>query len=913
MQKALLLVAFISVSFFAVAQTGSISGTITDAKTKEAIIGASILVAGTSIGTSTDLDGKFTLKSVPVGTQTIIVTFVTYQTQSLAGNAVVAGQTTEVNVELSEESTQLDEVVITGKADKTDEMVLLRDRKNSIEQVQNIGAQELSRKGLSTAEGAVTQVTGVSKQEGVKNVFVRGLGDRYNSTSLNGLPLPSEDPQFKNITLDLFSSDIISSIDVNKTFNAKTSGDVAGANIDIKTKELYDDQQFKISTFFGVNTQTLGKDFVRADGTNYLGTASPEIPIKDLNTYAFDKSYQPVAVNAPLVNSGFSLSGGKNFTLGNNQLRTFFVGSWSSEYQKLTGEARQIYPLGGVRQDLTYDRSEYNASQLAMGNLTYEFGKNEVSYNLIYVHDNAQSVTDYTGFSVNGNDDFQDPNAHKTFIRRQQQNNNKLIVNQLLTKIQLTERINLDLGASFNTTQGDEPDRRSNFYLFNGEDYVINTSSPAYNHRFFSTLKEQDIAARALVSYSLKNEKESNSKITLGYNVRSTHRNFEATQFNFDFSPNAVVDPNNADALFNQESIDNGTFEMETARGTNGDALKPFTYSGDRTIHAGFVDVVYDLTKSLTVNAGLRVESFVQGIDWDTNLSNGENERDEVYYLPSLNVKYNVSENDILRLATSQTYTYPQFKEVAPFYYEDVNFSSFGNPKIKPSENFNVDLRYEHYFNNAEFVAVTGFYKNIKYPISRVQVTSAANELSYVNSSSGAATIFGGEVEIRKTLITFSRDNTLLDLGLNVSYLYSHQKLEDVAWDDLSFDPNNAESALEGASPWLVNSDITFRSESASGKKMMATLLFNYSTNRIYSFGAPQSNEDIVEQFIPKLDFISSIDLTKHFSVGLKVTNLLNARYQLTKQVLVNGSSKDAQIGDYRKGITTALSLAYTF
>jgi outer membrane receptor protein involved in Fe transport len=912
MQKALLLFAFISTSLLASAQTGSVSGLVSDAVTKEPIIGASILVEGTSIGTSTDLEGKFILKNVPVGSQTIIVTFVTYKTQPVSGIAVVAGQTTDVNIELSEESKQLDEVVVTGKSDKTDEMVLLRDRKNSIDQVQNIGAQELSRKGLSTAEGAVTQVTGVSKQEGVKNVFVRGLGDRYNSTSLNGLPLPSEDPQFKNITLDLFSSDIISNIDVNKTFNAKMFGDVAGANVDIKTKELYEDQQFKISTSFGVNSQTMGNDFARADGTNYLGTVSPEIPISDLEQYTFDNSYQPAKVDAPLVNSGFSISGGKNFTLGNNQLRTFFVGSMSSEYQSLTGDARQIYPQGGVRQDLHFDRSEYNASQLGMGNLAYDFGKNKISYNLIYIHDNNQSVTDYNGFSVNGNDDYQDPNAHKTFIRRQQQNNNVLIVNQLLAKFQLTERIDLDLGGSFNTTKGDEPDRRSNFYIFNGEDYTVNTSSPAYNHRFFSTLKEQEIAARALVSYSLK--KNSNSKITLGYNLRSTHRDFDATQFNFDFSPVTVVDPNNPDALFNQQSIDNGTFEMETARGTNGEALIPFTYSGDRTIHAGFASIVYDFSKRLTVNAGLRVETFVQGIDWDTNLSEGEDERNKAYYLPSLNVKYNVSENDILRLATSQTYTYAQFKEIAPFYYEDVNFSSFGNPKIKPSENFNVDLRYEHYFNNAEFVAVTGFYKNIKYPISRVQVTSAANELSYVNSSSESATIFGGEIEVRKTLVTFSRDNTLLDLGLNVSYLYSHQKLEDVSWDDLSFDPNNAESALEGASPWLVNSDVTFKSESESGKQVMATLLFNYSTNRIYSFGAPQSNEDIVERFIPKLDFISSFDLTTHFNLGLKVTNLLNAKYQLTKQVQpLGGSVQDAQISNYQKGITTSISLAYKF
>src|SRR5690606_41230337 len=116
---------------------------------------------------------------------------------------------------LTEELTKLGEVVISARADKTDEMVLLRDRKKSIDIVQHIGAQELSRKGISNAESAVAQITGVSKQEGVKNVFVRGLGDRYNSTSLNGLPLPSEDPQLKNIALTFFGTDVINSIEVN--------------------------------------------------------------------------------------------------------------------------------------------------------------------------------------------------------------------------------------------------------------------------------------------------------------------------------------------------------------------------------------------------------------------------------------------------------------------------------------------------------------------------------------------------------------------------------------------------------------------------------------------------------------------------------------------------------------------------
>src|SRR5262249_36404438 len=156
-----------------------------------------------------------------------------------------------------------------------------------------------------------------------------------------------------------------------------------------------------------------------------------------------------------------------------------------------------------------------------------------------------------------------------------------------------------------------------------------------------------------------------------------------------------------------------------------------------------------------------------------------------------------------------QTYTFAQFKELAPFLYEDINFSSFGNPYMKPSENLNIDLRYEHYFSDVELVSLTGFYKSVKYPINRALVTSAANEFSYVNSTEDAADIFGAEVEVRKEIFNFSKGNgnSKLDFGMSVSYLFSNQKLEDVSWDKLTFTPTNAESALEGASAWLVNSD----------------------------------------------------------------------------------------------------------
>lgn len=917
MHKVFLLIVFVSASIAGVAQTGSISGAIKDAGTSDPIIGANVIIQGTQLGTSTDIEGNFIINNLKPGTYNLTISFVTYKTFTLENIVVEANKKTSVSASLSEEAKELEEVVVKGRADRTSEATLLGDRKLSVEMVQGIGAQELSRKGVSDAEGAIVQITGITKQEGVKNVFVRGLGDRYNSTSLNGLPLPSEDPRNKNITLDLFSADIINSVDVNKTFNADMFGDVGGANIDIKTKQLFDDQELKVTISGGANSQTAGKDFYRADGTNFLGTVSRTIPITNLTQYDFEDSYQPNKVSVPMMNSGFSISGGKSFMIGNRPLRTFVVGSLNSEYFINEVVERQESE-GGIAKDLKSDKFEYNASQLAMGNFSYELSENAtISYNLIYIHDNKQSVASYTGFNNKGNDDISDPNAYKTFIRRQQQNNNTTLVNQLLSEIKLNEKMSLDLGGSYNTARGDEPDRRTNFYVFDGVDYRINTGSSQYNHRFFSSLKENDIAGRAVLAYDFNDH--SNTKISVGYNVRSTHRDFESTQFNFDFISPEIVDVNNPDALFNQQSIDNGVFDMETSRGSNGTALDPFTYMGDRVIHAAFVNAIIDLSSVFTVNIGMRAEKFTQEIVWETNISDGKSKRAENYFLPSLNAKYDLTENDILRFASSKTYTFAQFKELAPFLYEDVNSSELGNPNIKPSENLNVDIRYEHYFNSNELVALTGFYKSIKYPINRGLIASAANEFSYFNSSSDAADIFGGELELRKTIFNKSKGSrsTTLDFGVNVSYLYSKQKLEDVSWDDpYAFPHTNPESKLEGASTWLANSDVTVTKIGPKQTKLVATVVLNYNTARIYSLGAPGNgdgtgNQDIDELAIPKLDFISSYDFNEHFSVGLKVKNLLNPNFRKTKQIGTGEQQYDAIISNYQKGITTTLGLTY--
>ena len=226
-----------------------------------------------------------------------------------------------------------------------------------------------------------------------------------------------------------------------------------------------------------------------------------------------------------------------------------------------------------------------------------------------------------------------------------------------------------------------------------------------------------------------------------------------------------------------------------------------------------------------------------------------------------------------------------------------------------PSNNYNIDLKYDWYFTNTELISVTGFYKRIEDALNRVQVNSAANELSYVNT--GNANVAGVEVEFRKSLLQeYGEGNSmkLLNFGFNASYLYSNQKLVDVPTDALTVRFTNAEDKLEGASPLLINTDLTYQVEK-NGFDFTTSVVFNYFSERIFSLGTAGS-QNIMEKGIPTLDFVTRTKLGEHLGVNLSFKNLLNPEFQLTKEL---DSGVDTLINSYRRGMNVSLGLNYTF
>lgn len=871
----------------------NIKGQIKDSDSKEPLIGATVQIIGSSMGAVTDIDGNFQLAGVEDGIYDIEIKYVGYKTVVKRQIKIEDNRIVTLDFELKADTQMLSDVTVVAKANRESESVTLLEQKKSIVAVQSVGAKELSRKGVGDAQGAVTKVSGISKQEGVKNVFVRGLGDRYNLTTLNRFPIPSEDPEYKNIALDFFSTDIIQSVDVNKTFGGTMASDVAGAGINISSKELVGRSELKASVSAGANTNVMRSGVMQMDGVNAFGFAQSSEPEADLNAYSFHNSLDPSKKNAP-VNQSYMLSGGKEWNWGTDVFSVYMVGSHDKKYAYYDEEVRNSITSGDLSQDMKGDISKIETSQLLMAGLNYRHSdKLHLQYDLMMVHAARESVGDYWGMDA----DFQSSDTYEGFMRRQQVNDNRLLVNQLSGVWKFAPKWSLDAGISYNKIKGMEPDRRINNLVKTAGGYVP-MKGTGVQQRYFSELNEDDINLRAGFTYKLPDAYGSEfSSVNFGYTGRLVTDGFSATEYDLSVIRQQSFDATDVkfDRYYNQGNLDKGFFMQDR----NQDE-----YDVDKKIHSVYAEATYQLSEHFIANVGVKYDNVNLGVNYRVNRggTKGSQSIDKDYVLPSVNLRYNFNDKHALRFGASKTYTLPQAKEISPYRYISVSFNSQGNPDLKPSDNYNADLKWDFYLSGSELFSIGAFYKYIKNPISRIEVASAGGFLSYENIADHAM-VAGAEVEFRKDL--FSRKTAeeihKLTFGVNGAYTYTHAKV--------SLATVSTGSQLEGAAPWIVNSDLSYQLQ--KGKyNLTSTLVFNYFSDRIYTIGT-EGFQDIMEKGIPTLDFVLSAKMGNRFSLSMKAANLLNASHQLTRKG--NADNREVVLSKYKKGVDLSLGISYEF
>ncbi|MDL2319523.1 TonB-dependent receptor [Alistipes sp. OttesenSCG-928-B03] len=873
------------------AQRGTIKGTVVDAKTGEPLAGTTVIIEGTTIGTSADANGHFTISNVVPGACSIYTYYLGYEI-FWKKISVEPGKEVEVLISLASENITMDEVVVVAQINHEAENVVMSEQKESVVATQSVGAVEMSRKGLSDAKSVVAQVSGISKQEGVKNVSVRGLGDRYNATFLNGFPVPSEDPEYKNIALDFFGTDVISNINVNKVFTADNNGDVAGAVIDIRSKKLYEKQALSVDLGVGVNSSGVGADFLRQDGVNYWGVSNAKQP--EEGDFGFGNSLDPSKVKLPM-NHSYGISGGKRFEFGDqrNSLSFFVTASHSSDYAYTQETVRNANAAGDIFQDQKGERSAINTDQLVLANVDLRIGRSHgIEYNFMLIHANEQYVGDYLGLHT---EKHQDSEEGMGYLRRQQSNDNRLMTHQLISKWSLTERIVFDVGAACNTIKGAEPDRREN-YLSLQDDGLYTLTGSNRQKRFFSDLEESDLNLKAGLRYKLKRDFDiEKSNVTLGYRGRFVENDFSAVEYNFGrYAGSFSIDGLKLDGIYNSANYEAGRFAMN--RGDEN------SYHVTKNIHSGYAEITHPLCADLTINAGIQADYIDMSVDYNVQHSApGRENITKTYFLPSLSLKYDFADNHSLRMGASKSYTLPQSKEISPYQYVDIGFVSQGNPNLKPSDNYNVDLKWDWYLTSSEFVSLGAFYKYISDPIGRVDQANSAGLLTYDNISSSAMAA-GVEFEVRKNIFTrMSRSRVgRLSVGMNASYIYSSLDLDI---------PNTVKrkTELEGASPFLVNGDISYQYTSGGGSKISLSLVAGYFSDRICTLGTQDFN-DTIEEGAVSLGAVASWKI-KAITLKLKAGNLLDPSYRLTRKIGQGDSM--ITLKEYKKGMDFSFGISF--
>lgn len=937
-----ILVVFITlISISTYAQTGSITGVITDKEfNDEPLPQANVVIKGTEKGTVTDFDGLFSIEKIDDGNYTLEVSFIGYETKNIPVT-VANGEKTTITISLAGSAVAMDEVVIKASTStkRETETALLVQQKKAVEIKESIGAEQLAKLGVSDASAATTKISGVTKSEGSGDVFVRGLGDRYLYTTLNGLPIPSDDVEKKNINLGLFSTRLISSVDISKTTSANSSADQASGNIDIKTKEMTGDDFLKVSVSSGLNTNVFEEDSF----SNFKTTANYEniqlgFYSKPMRTSKaiLNQTWATSNDNNP-INRSISVSYGKK--IKDNTKLLLSVGQ-NSNYNYTNGLFRDYD--NNILTDSIFDVINWrkNINTTALLDLTQKFNdKHSGKITSLLVNKSTDQV--YEGGRL-GNAIIQDETSAESglfqFIRDQNTKTTMLFVGQLHTSHRIGEKQKLDFSTGYNILNANEPNRirnQANFNINTGETVLPTTGGDFQQRKTLQLITDNEYNARINDELLIieDNTEEGNGKslkVNLGLNYRRKTRDFKSQFFGVTKSNtyNQVVDLGSIDELhklFTQENIDKGIISTSE--------LPKDKYDGKLQSIAAYSDFNLNLGK-FTSQVGLRFQKDNIDINYDVGtllIREGSTSKEYMNLYPSVNLKYVINNKHSLRFSNSYTITLPEFKEIAPFEYAPpVGQEVAGNPNLEASKNINYDIKWEFFPSRSELLSLTSFYKTIDNPINKVMERSASQRLSFFNSGEQAR-IYGIETELRLDLIKEDDEaetpSNSLKLNLNASKMWHEQDLISKSFDDgtvLTYQYNGRRyERLQGASDWIGNISLNFNTNTE--RPFDATITANYASAKIFALGNPLNqfksdiafNESIVEEGFTVLDLVFSKEINNDLSIKLSAKNLLNPEIKRTqlinKNVTNRGSAKKQTVFSYKRGTQIKLSLNYQF
>ena len=880
---------------------GRIQGKIIDVKTGETLIGANVVLKNTTTGAIANFDGNYVIANVKQGTYTLVCSFISYEQMESASIVVKDGETAVFDFKMNPKATQLAGATIKARAVKNTENALVNMQIKSATSVNGISAREISMNGDKNAASSLRRVSGVTVQDG-KYIYVRGLGDRYSRTDLNGAMVPSLDPEKNNIQLDLFPGAIIENMMVYKTFSPQLPASFAGGYVDIRTKRFPEEFLFQFSAAASYNTQTtFNKDFMTYQGgkTDFLGfddgtraipdAAQGEIPFRyqddkklDEITKSFNKTMEPSVKRAP-VNHDFSIAIGDKKKLFNKDFGYLVSYTYNHDYRFYEGGENGQYSLTTNKAEFLQKDLQYKDSRgvdyvlwgfMTSGSLKLN-DNSSITLNLIRNQGGTASSRYQEGWN-----DYHEVNIQTRTLTYSQR---EFSTAQLLGEHKVKKLHNLDVNwqLSYSLSKQDEPDLRffTNIYEVNPNGDTVFTIDPAKQGvpaRYWRFMSENSYDAKLDFSlpYKFANRE---SKLKFGTKFMYKNRDFNERRFDINDnndsyygSVNDYLADDNIGMSIPEYPQKYGLYMSDASQLSN-------SYNANQSLFAAYLMTDQNLTKKLRAVYGIRLETtdiFLVS----NNPDNPTGSLQGVDLLPAINLTFKPKKNINLRAAYARTLARPSFRELAPYASFEFagDYTLIGNENLERTLIDNIDLRFEWALKPGELVSFDLFYKGFINPIERTFVATAGNdELTFQNADK--ANVYGLEFEIRKNL-DFIAGLKGFKAGFNIAIVNS---IVSISNDELSIihatDPTAASTrAMYGQSPYIVNSYLNY---SVKNIGIDARVVYNITGPKlaiVVKGGTPNVYEAPRNTF----DFIFKKSFGPKMGLTFKAKNLLNASFK---------------------------------
>ncbi len=901
---------------------GVVTGRVVNSETAEPLIGANVYIAGTEQGTLTDLDGRYRLRGLSTGEYDIAVEMIGFARKTVTGVHVPGPGIVTLDVSLTPRAIALDEIRVEARLERGSTGALLSERRKVSAVIDAIGADQIGRSPDGDAAAALKRVPGLSVVHG-KYAFVRGLGERYGSTTLNGSPLPSPEPDRKAIPLDIVPSSLLESLVTSKTYSPEQSGDNAAGIVQIRTRNFPPARILRLTSSVGYNTVSSMRDGLGYSGGSYdflgvddgtrglPGSLPSEKPVssgggttpEELERIgeSFAGAWGPTARSVP-VNQKYGIAFGDEVSVGDRPLGFIAALTHSSGFsQRVDGEERVFSAAGAAEPEVDYlgqsTRQEVNSGALL--NTSFALAPNHrLTTSVVYSRSTEDESRLLQGYFLDLGS-----NLRSTRIRFLSQS---LFNTQLRGEHRLSSGtgMGLDWRVAYSRVRRYEPNTRENIYrqLQDGRFYW-------YEFKQSGSVFHQDLAESALsgaldveIPFRLRSLP---STVTFGASIDERNRDTYTRRFRFvpRGSPGerGYLPPNE---LFSPENIGPDLFEIQEA------TFREDNYDASYDTRAGYFKIDTEILPRLRLVTGARVENAGQTVTprdlFDTPLPpvrGASLETTDV--LPALNLTYSVGRDVSLRAAASRTLARPQLRELAPFAFADYagGYLVFGNPLLERTGIQNFDLRGEWFFRPGSLISVSGFLKTFTDPVESLVVPSTELQKTWINAEE--ATNYGTEIEFRSTLGMLVPALENLTVNANLTLVHSEVRTGGSA---RIFEAGTGESSiavvernrpLQGQSPYVVNGSLTYFSP---GIGLSGTVLYHRFGRRVDAVGG-QVLPDVYEEARGQLDMVLEKQVGHGLDVKLAATRLLGDRVIFTQG--------DGELRDYRQGRTISVSLGW--